>query len=122
MYNAPRDLADHRTLWLWRQIPDFVHPHFAPKDFGTLAREADEHLGHTLTATEWDNSQVERRKNAEGLHCIFNFEKLLSYIKGEEASVNERAKLDAYFKQFDSLLEQARTFCVQQNDNNSNSR
>ncbi|OCL10054.1 hypothetical protein AOQ84DRAFT_431039 [Glonium stellatum] len=65
LYNASWDLADLRTLWLWRHIPDFVYSHFYLKDFGTLAREAEEHAGHTLNATEWGNSQAERVKKAE---------------------------------------------------------
>jgi hypothetical protein len=39
--NAPRDLADMQKLWLWREFPEYEHPHFAPKTFGMLAWEAE---------------------------------------------------------------------------------
>jgi hypothetical protein len=80
-YNAPRNLADLEKVWLYTNSPDYVHPDFAPKNFGTLAEEAKKYADHTLSETEWKYSQVEREKKAHGLHLIFNFQRLISCLE-----------------------------------------
>ena len=51
-YNAHRYYADEGTLWLWRENVEYIHPHFAPKNFGAMAKESDEYENHGLTETD----------------------------------------------------------------------
>lgn len=88
-YNDPRDFADYERLWIYTADPNRVHPDFAPKNYGTLAKEAEEYVNHTLNESEWEESRDKREHNANGLHQIFNFERLLACLKNEDAHVNE---------------------------------
>jgi hypothetical protein len=90
-YNVPRDVADWETLWRYIKFPEYIHPRLTPKNFGTLAREAEEYADHTLSETEWNDC-----KRSKGAHLVFNFERLIScldeYKDGEDILVNARTR------------------------------
>jgi hypothetical protein len=77
--NAPRDLADMQKLWMWREFPEYEHPHFAPKTFGMLAVEAEENENRKIDETAWENSRGEREER--GRRLTFNFSRLNECIK-----------------------------------------
>jgi len=77
-YNLPRDSADLERLLLWRKLPHFVHPNYAPKSFGIMAEEADEYENKQFSETEWKDAQIEREQ-ARSLH--FNVAKLLNFCQ-----------------------------------------
>jgi hypothetical protein len=90
-YNAPRDFADLEKLWMYTAWPGHVHPDFAPKDFGTLAEEANKYAHHTLDAAEWNDGRVEREKSAHGLRFTFNFQRLVRYLEAVLSSLDAPA-------------------------------
>jgi hypothetical protein len=96
-YNAPRDFADLEKLWMYTAWPDHVHPDCAPKDFGTLAEEANKYVHHTLDAADcWDDSRVEREKRAHGLSFTFNFQRLVRALEVALSSLDASAGDCAY--------------------------
>jgi len=96
-YNASRDVADWETLWCYINFPEYIHPRLAPKNFGTLVREAEEYADHTLSETEWNDC-----KRSEGAHLVFNFERLISclneYKDGEDILLNARTRQELELK------------------------
>ncbi|KAJ5155716.1 hypothetical protein N7492_008519 [Penicillium capsulatum] len=88
-YNRPQDLADEEKILLYTTFPHFVHPDFAPKTWGALAEEAKYYADDTLGEVEWKDSQADREKEADGLHLMFNFQRLITCLEGsKEAHVN----------------------------------
>lgn len=94
-YNKPRNFADLEKLWIYQAGPDYVHPDFAPKSFGTLAKEAEAYGNHVLTKEEWEESKTEREQMSQGLHRIFNFQRLFDCLRDEDASFDGNALLKA---------------------------
>lgn len=93
-YNAPRSLADEERLWFYANFPDFVHPDFAPKNWGVLAEEAKKFADHILTETEWKDRRSDREKRARGMHLTFNFQRLISSIEEAQVAYSNGALYD----------------------------
>ena len=93
--NAPRDLADLEKLWLWRALPAYEHPHFAPKTFEILAREAEENQNRNIDETAWENSRDERKRRER--HLTFNFSRLKECIQeAQSAYKNDGISIDIF--------------------------
>jgi hypothetical protein len=82
-YNTPRNLADLERIWLYTNFPTVVLPDFARKNFGTLAKEAEEYTNHTVGEAEWKDNKVERERQVHGLRLVFNFQRLISFLEGK---------------------------------------
>uniref|UniRef100_A0A093UM96 Uncharacterized protein n=1 Tax=Talaromyces marneffei PM1 TaxID=1077442 RepID=A0A093UM96_TALMA len=87
-YNAPHDSIDKEKIWLYTTFPDYVHPDFAPLNYGVLAKAVERLAGHTVGENEWKNSEDERKELARGMDLVFNFQRLLSCLERTEADVN----------------------------------
>lgn len=75
-YNSTQSFADGERIWLYTTFPDYIHPHFTPTNWGTLAEEAKKHADHTLDEIEWENDRLDREKQGKSCHLIFNFHRL----------------------------------------------
>lgn len=84
-YNSLRNFADFEKLWFYMMAPDYVHPDFAPRNYGTLAEEAEEYADHILNEAEWGESRAERERKTRRLHRIFNFPRLIDCLKIKDA-------------------------------------
>jgi hypothetical protein len=100
-YNAPRNYADEETLWLWRENPEHIHPHFAPKDFGAMAKESDEYENHVLSETDWLNSKEDRKKCE--LRFVLDFPDLMKDIEEIRKSREVEAALAELSSKIQSL-------------------
>lgn len=80
-YNAPQSLADLEKAWFYTNFPKTVHPDFAPKSWGDLAKELKRYADHTLGETEWNTSRFDREAEAHGLHLVFNFQRLVRCLE-----------------------------------------
>lgn len=80
-YNTPRDFADADRLAMYDLNHNYVHDHFAPKSFGTLAEEAKNYENHTLSEAEWKDSAKKRRERENTMYLEFNFERLIGCLE-----------------------------------------
>jgi hypothetical protein len=87
-YNAPHDSIDKERIWLYTEFPDYVHPDFAPLNYGVLAEAVERLTGHTVRENEWKKSESERAELACGMDLVFNFQRLLSCLERSKADTN----------------------------------
>lgn len=110
-YNKPRDFADLEKLRMYEIGPDYVHPDFAPKTFGTLAKEAEAYGDHVLTRKEWEESRAERERMSRGLHRIFNSQRLFDCLRDKDASFDGNVLLMAKKMKIHYLVGKLRSEC-----------
>lgn len=80
-FNAPRDYFDLERLFIWTQLPNFIHPHYAPRTFASLVIEAEEFEGRTMSNSEWDGSRFDREELAHGFNHVFNLGRLVTCLR-----------------------------------------
>ncbi|EHA21827.1 hypothetical protein ASPNIDRAFT_53663 [Aspergillus niger ATCC 1015] len=114
-YNAPQSFADAERTWMYTTFPTYVHPDFAPKNWGSLAEEAKKYANHTLNEIEWEGSKSDREN--QDYHLVFNFQRLIdslgearhgSFSGAVNGDVLSRAKSLKLAAALDGLLLQLR--------------
>ncbi|KAK0370950.1 hypothetical protein CLIM01_11702 [Colletotrichum limetticola] len=80
-YNAPQTAADLETFCIWDALPDRQHAHFRQFTLGDCSAVGKGIANLTFDAPSWEKTKAQRDEDAEGLHLVFNVERLLTCIR-----------------------------------------